>query len=132
MAPSYFDSVHALITWATDAITNAFLLKVVADGSFVANAATRALFASGFVSKDLLAGGFLKERLVPGGAAGDFNVPGIATADELVAVWEQDGTSGLLTDRTGEFTISAPDTINNGGGTDTTGDTLVVKYLDLT
>lgn len=84
------------------------------------------------VTKAHLVGGFLKEKLISGGAAGDHTVTGIAPGDELVAVWEQDGTSGLLTDLTSEFSISAADTINNDGGTATTSDTLIVKYLDLT
>lgn len=84
------------------------------------------------VTKSHLAGGFTKMALIAGGAAGDHTVTGIADGDELVAVWEQDGTSGLLTDRTDEFSISAADTINNDEGTPTTGDKLVVVYLDLT
>jgi hypothetical protein len=35
-------------------------------------------------------------------------------------------------DLTGEFSITVADTINNGGGTDTTGSILVVVYEDLT
>lgn len=132
MAADYFDAAHALKAFAANAIDNAWLLKVVQNASFVADAATRALFAPGFVSNVLLAGGFLKKTLIAGGAAGDHTVTGIASGDELVAVWEQDGTSGILTDLTSEFSIAGADTINNGGGTDTTGDQLVVEYLDLT
>lgn len=36
------------------------------------------------------------------------------------------------TDLLGEFSITAADTINNAGGTDTTGQVLVVVYEDLT
>jgi hypothetical protein len=70
------------------------------------------------------------QALIAGGSAGDHTVTGIALADTLVSVFEQDGTSGLLTDRTSEFTISAADTINNTGGTDTTGDKLLITYVD--
>ena len=66
--------------------------------------------------------------LISGGAAGDHTVTGILTTDELLAVFEQDGTSGLLTDLTSEFSISAADTINNTGGTATTSDFLLVLY----
>ena len=68
--------------------------------------------------------------IIAGGAAGAHTVTGIATIDRLISVHEQDATSGILTDLTGEFTVSAlnPDTIDNTGGTVTTGDTLLVVY----
>lgn len=74
----------------------------------------------------------LTSAIIAGGAAGDHTVTGIATGDALVYVYEQDGTSGLLTDLTSEFSVSAADTISNAGGTDTTGDYLVILYWDLT
>lgn len=132
MAPGYFDSGHSLQVFQADAIDEVWLQKVIADGSFKADAASRALFEPAFVIKTMLAGGFLKKAIIAGGAAGDHTVTGIATGDELVSVWEQDGTSGILTDLTGEFSITGADTINNGGGTDTTGDQIVIDYLDLT
>ena len=66
--------------------------------------------------------------LVAGGAAGQHAVAGILTSDRLGAVYQQDGTSGLLVDRTSEFSIAAGGTIRNTGGTDTTDDTLLVVY----
>jgi hypothetical protein len=45
----------------------------------------------------------------------------------LIAVQEL-VSNGAHTDLTGEFSISAADTINNGGGTDTTGNQLLVIY----
>lgn len=70
----------------------------------------------------------ISKALIAGGSAGDHTVTGIKTTDELIAVFEQDGTSGLLTDLTSEFSISAADTINNAAGTDTTSDKLLVLY----
>ena len=37
-----------------------------------------------------------------------------------------------ITDITSEFTITADDTINNTSGTNTSGDTLIVTYIDRT
>ena len=102
------------------------------DGTINAGKVTTAKIADDAVTKAKLAGSFMGMALVAGGAAGDITVTGIATDDELVAVWEQDGTSGLLTDLTSEFSITAADTINNTDGSATTGDKLVVVYLDLT
>lgn len=72
----------------------------------------------------------LVQTVVAGGAAGDFAVAGIAATDELVSVVHVDGTdaSETVADLTAEFDITAADTINNAGGTDTTGGFLVVTY----
>jgi hypothetical protein len=132
MGSGYFDAAQAIRTWAADAITNSWLLKVITDGAFVADAATRALFADDFVNgKKMLAIAF-QYRYPSGGAAGDHTVTGIAVGDALLYVWKQDGTSGIITNLTSEFTITGPDTINNGGGTDTTGDNLIVHFLNKT
>lgn len=91
--------------------------------------------ATGLV-KQQLAGGFLKAKVVTGGSAGNFTVTGIKQGDELVAVIQLDRDSTAanisLADLTSEFTITADDTINNTSGTATTGDKLLVFYLDLT
>jgi hypothetical protein len=86
------------------------------------------------VAKTALAGGFLKAAVVAGGAAGNFTVTGIAAADELVAVLYFAGAGTDVTnvaDLLSEFSISAANTINNTGGTASTGGKLVVLYLDL-
>jgi hypothetical protein len=81
----------------------------------------------------------LKTAVIAGGAAGNLTVTGIAATDELVSVLRADvaadtgtGASGnkveALSDITAEFSITAANTINNTGGTDTTGDQLVVVY----
>lgn len=79
-------------------------------------------------------GGFLGKGVVTGGAAGDHTVTGIATTDELVLVlyFVGAGTDVTdITDLTSEFTITAANTINNTGGTATTGGKLLVLYLNL-
>ena len=59
---------------------------------------------------------------------------GIETGDSLVAVLQIDATDASETyaDLTAEFSISAANTINNAGGTDTTGSGLLVVYEDRT
>ena len=74
----------------------------------------------------------VQKALISGGAAGNHTVTGILLNDVLVCVWEQNGTSGLLTDLTSEFSITADNTINNTGGTATTGDTLIVEWQTAT
>ena len=65
---------------------------------------------------------------IAGAAAGDHTVTGIKTTDELVAVVHVDDTTHAGTDKTSEYTISAADTINNTGGTASTGAHVVVAY----
>lgn len=67
---------------------------------------------------------------VAGGAAGAHTVTGIATTDTLVSVIHIDATdaSEAVADVTAEFSISAADTIDNTGGTNTTGGFLLVTY----
>jgi hypothetical protein len=73
--------------------------------------------------------GIIKQALINGGAAGDLTVTGIEVGDELVSVLHY--TSGAaLADLTSEFSISAADTINNTGGTATTGDQLWITWID--
>jgi len=74
----------------------------------------------------------VQKSIINGGAAGAHTVSGILLNDRLVCVWEQDGASGLLTDLSSEFTITADDTIDNTGGTATAGDTLIVEWQTAT
>lgn len=66
--------------------------------------------------------------VVNGGAAGDITVTGIATTDRLVSVLSEDTTSGVTSDLTSEFSITAANKINNTDGTATTGTKLIVTY----
>lgn len=65
---------------------------------------------------------------IAGGAAGDHTVSAIKAEDRLISVLEEDGTSGKVTDLTSEFSVTADATINNDGGTATTGDALLVRW----
>lgn len=99
------------------------------------NAVETAKIKDAAVTKAKLAGGFLKAALISGDVAGDHTVTGIAAGDELVLVALIEVDTGALVDvddLTSEFTIKAADTIENLGGTDTTGSKLLVLYLDLT
>lgn len=70
----------------------------------------------------------LKVVPISGGAAGDHTVTGIKTTDKLISVIHWTPTTLVPADLTSEFTISAANTINNTGGTDTSGDFLLVYY----
>lgn len=78
--------------------------------------------------------GAIKTAVIAGGAAGNLTVTGINTTDELVGVvrLDRDATAANIniSSLLSEFTISAADTINNTGGTNTTGDSLLVIYVD--
>ena len=104
----------------------------------------RGFTMTGFLSKAELEGlfaGAVRTKVIAGGAAGNHTVTGIAVGDALRSVLKLDftlaeGTPNTRTwatsDLTSEFTITAADTINNTGGTDTTGAILVVVFEDLT
>ncbi|PAZ15677.1 hypothetical protein CLM62_12840 [Streptomyces sp. SA15] len=72
------------------------------------------------------------QAVVAGAAAGNVTVTGVKTRDQLVSVLRAVG-GGVdvtdVTDLTAEFTISAANTVNNTGGTATTGSKLIVTYL---
>lgn len=73
--------------------------------------------------------------VIDGGSAGNHTVTGIEVGDVLVAVIQfvDDGTQLTdVADLTGEFSIDSADTIDNAGGTDTSGDHLLVIWKDLT
>lgn len=75
----------------------------------------------------------IRQTIIAGGAAGNHTVTGIKTRDTLVSVLHVDFTDASETgaNRTAEFTITADNTINNTGGTATTGGFLVVTYLSV-
>lgn len=74
----------------------------------------------------------ITSAVVAGAAAGDVTVAGITTNDRLVAVirLDRDSTAANvnLGQLTSEFTITAANTITNTGGTNTTGDSLLVIW----
>ena len=84
------------------------------------------------VQYDPVSGTVIHTAVVDGAAAGDVGVQGILTTDELIAVIQYDTTNAkglsdivLLTD---EFTISENGKINNGGGTASANDKLLVTW----
>lgn len=120
-----------------DAVGASEIAPLAVDTAEIADSAvTTAKLGPAAVTKAKLAGSFLGATCIAGGAAGNHTVTGIATADQLVLVARLDRDAVAanidLTAITGEFTISAANTINNAAGTDTTGDALLVLYLDLT
>lgn len=96
-------------------------------------AVTEAKIGAGAVTKDKLGTGFLKVALVAGGAAGNFTVTGIATADSLITVLHLPNAGAVddIADLTAEFSIASANTINNTGGTASTGGLLLVIYQDV-
>jgi hypothetical protein len=85
------------------------------------------------VTKNELSGGFSKVSLLAGAVAGDHVITGIAVGDELVAVIRVVSSAGVttLSDITAQFVVSAGK-ITNTGGTDTSGNQLLVFWNDLT
>lgn len=64
----------------------------------------------------------LRFATVAGGAAGPLTVTGIKLKDRLIAVIDAAAASANLAS---EFSITAADTVDNTGGTDTTGMVLI-------
>jgi hypothetical protein len=108
---------------------------VVTSGKLGALAITAAKLALSIVGGSHMVAGALVITTAAGAAAGDVTVTGIATADKLICVLrlDRDATAANinLSTLTSEFTITAAATINNAAGTNTTGDTLVVAYWDV-
>lgn len=80
-------------------------------------------------------GTFFKVSVVAGGAAGNFTLTGVAVGDELQSVIHVAGAGSDVTDiadLTSEYSITAANTINNTGGTASTGGKLLVIWFDLT
>lgn len=142
MADGFFNDATLLAKVSAGAFTASVLESLVSAGAFAANKAGRALFAAGFVDSGLLedgavtaaklSPGFVKHAVLSGSTVGSFKLSGIDVGDSIVYVHEQDGTSGIITDRTAEFKIQSKGYISNVNGTNTTGDKLLVFYLDLT
>jgi hypothetical protein len=72
--------------------------------------------------------GLIGQQAISGGSAGNHTVSRIKENDHLVSVIEVTTTTAALVDRTAEFSITADATINNTGGTDTSGDALLVTW----
>jgi len=126
-------------------------LVVVADGNFrigdSADLTKRIAFeASGITAGqtrtitmpdraiDLGYVGQMQLDLITGGAAGNHTLTGVTTADALIAVMYFVGAGTDVTDISdigGEFSITSANTINNTGGTNTTGGKMLVLWLNV-
>jgi hypothetical protein len=108
---------------------------VVTSSKLGALAVTAAKLALAIVGGSHMVAGALKIVTAAGAAAGDVTVTGIAADDKLICVLrlDRDATAANinLSTLTDEFTIASAGTINNASGTNTTGDTLVVAYWDV-
>lgn len=67
----------------------------------------------------------IRSRTVAGAAAGNVTVTGIKKDDKLIMVQQVNAAGASLTT---QFSVTADDTINNTGGTVTTGMTLLVLW----
>jgi hypothetical protein len=83
---------------------------------------------------DLSSVGQINNTLITGGAAGNHTLTGITTADAIISVMYFAGAGTDVTnvsDIGSEFTITATNTINNAGFTNTTGGKFIVTWLDV-
>lgn len=88
--------------------------------------------ATAIIDQGVALSGILGKGVIDGGSPGDLTVTGIATTNTLFLVLEFAFTTGSVTgvvDLTAEFTITGANTINNTGGTDTTGNRLLVLWI---
>jgi len=81
----------------------------------------------------------IKFALIAGGAAGDHTITGIEVGDELISIEYLISVTILAVsviasdnNLTSQFTISADNTINNTGGTNTSAGILRVMWIDRT
>ena len=134
----FFSSKVISAVFASGSFTASVLKHLVLKSTFSPASGLRSLFSSGFVNGAMIEDGSvtgakivnpIKVSLISGGAAGNHTVSNIKINDELIAVLEQNGTSGILTDLSTEFSIVKADTIDNTGGTATSSDKLLIFYI---
>lgn len=92
-----------------------------------------AIISGGHVIEGAIPRDAVKTTIVAGAAVGNVTITGIKTTDKLVSVLHVDfnDTAEVGADRTSEFAITAADTINNAGGTSSSGGFLVVTHLSV-
>lgn len=77
----------------------------------------------------------VRQAVADGGSAGNLTVAGIKTRDRLVSVLFADGAGGDgvedIVDLSSEFGITAANTINNTGGTETSGGKVIVTWMSV-
>jgi hypothetical protein len=137
-AENFFDESFISTRFSSGSFTASVLKRLLPKRVISAANDIRSLFEPGFVNTELIEDGAvtgakisnpIKLALINGGSAGTHTVTGIKITDELISVLEQNGTSGILTDLTTEFSIVKSDTISNSGGTATSSDKLIILYL---
>lgn len=83
-----------------------------------------------------IAGIGIRQAVIAGGAAGELTCTGIEPTSTLISVvrLNRDATAANINvdDLTSEFSVSDQDKVTNLGGTATTGDTLIVTWMDNT
>ena len=80
---------------------------------------------------------FVRNQLVAGGVAGKIAVSNIKKNDQLISVFSQDDSSGVLTQETDEFLVNTNSGqiirvdgyVDNTGGTSTAAHHLLVTWL---
>lgn len=70
----------------------------------------------------------IERAVITGGAAGTHTVNGVGASDTVVSV-VRITSAGVHSVITGEFSVDSADTLDNTAGTDTTGDTLRIEWL---
>ncbi len=132
MADGYFDLATALAKFGADSIDNTFLLKAVADGAFVADASTRALFASGIweagqLATDSVTAVKILDAILTGdkvAVVADDNVVGGIPVIHRIDVADGAGdTDVILTHKTRIIDVRVVKTSTAGGA----GDSIVIK-----
>lgn len=134
IAAGYFDAATALSAFGADSLTNAVLLDAVQDGAFVANAATRALFADDFLTGDKLGAGVIVQEVVAGqDETGDVTIPvtGLAAGDELVGFIVM--AAGVPTQRANaDFTVGAANLTVVANAANNAANAYIVTWIDKT
>ena len=118
MQDGFFDAATVLAKFATDSVKNANLLKLIQDGAFQADAASRALFADGFATLAKLAATAKTQVL-------SFAVEDLAAGADITARAILEVPAGFA------YTLTGASIISNGtaAGIDA-GNTCVVALTD--
>lgn len=121
------DNSYTVVTDPEEATHRIVYVPVATNPSFgVGQILSREFAGTGIVQA------FPRFAVIAGGAAGDLTVTGIGSGDQLLAVirLNRDATAANidLSNVTSEFSVTAANTINNTGGTNTTGDALMVVW----
>lgn len=103
------------------------VVKLVGSGLTAANVGSPVWLTDNQTVSTTQGEGKKVTTIIAGGAAGAHTVTGIQAEDQLDRVLHET-TAGLIVDLTSEFSVTADNTIDNTGGTDTSSDSLIVEY----